>query len=196
MLGHVHRRRWIASAFSVTVAIAAAAAQAQAQPAATSSQVAGSATTAGAGAAVARSGATAHAARHCRRRVLCLVNRRRVRHGVRPLRADGRLARAARRHARDMARRRYFAHQRSGGPSLRARTRRAGFRGRATGETIAWGCGQRGTPRATVRAWMASPGHRAVLLSGRYGRAGAGIAGRAPIRCGRGKTYVLDVGRR
>jgi uncharacterized protein YkwD len=161
----------------------------------TSSQVVGAAPTAPAGAAN-NAGATAHAARRCRRRVLCLVNRQRARHGVRRLRADRRLARAARRHARDMARRRYFAHQRSGGPSLRARTRRAGFRGRSTGETIAWGCGSRGSPRATVRAWMASPGHRAVLLSGHYGRGGIGIAGRAPVRCGRGKTYVLDVGRR
>ena len=194
MLGHVHRRRWAASAFSVTVAFAAASTEAQAQPAKTSSQVAGAATFAVAGATA--NGVTAHTARRCRRRVLCLVNRQRARHGVRPLRADRRLARAARRHARDMARRRYFGHQRSGGPSLRARTRRAGFRGRATGETIAWGCGSSGTPRATVRAWMASPGHRTVLLSGRYGRGGAGIAGRAPVRCGRGKTYVIDVGRR
>jgi uncharacterized protein YkwD len=184
----------VASAFSVTVAIAAAAAaSAQAQPVKTSSQVVGALPNA---AAATSAGATANAARRCRRTVLCLVNRQRARHGVRRLRADRRLARAARRHARDMARRRYFAHQRSGGPSLRARTRRAGFRGRATGETIAWGCGSSGTPRATVRAWMRSPGHRAVILSGHYGRGGTGIAGRAPVRCGQGRTYVLDVGRR
>jgi uncharacterized protein YkwD len=128
--------------------------------------------------------------------LMCLINRERARRGIRPLRRDNRLARAAARHARDMARRRYFAHQRSGGPDLGARLRRAGWRGRAAGETIAYGCGSSGTPRAIVRQWMASAGHAPILLSGGYGRGGPGVAKRAPVRCGGGATWVLDVGRR
>jgi uncharacterized protein YkwD len=45
-----------------------------------------------------------------------------------------------------------------------------------------------------VSAWLASPGHRAILLSGRS-RVGVGVAGRPPASCGgRGATYVLDAG--
>jgi uncharacterized protein YkwD len=122
--------------------------------------------------------------------VRCLVNRARARAGLRGFRSSAALARAARRHARDMARRRYFAHQRAGGPSLAGRARAAGWRG-GVGEAIAWGCGARGTARATVRAWMASPPHRAILLSS--ARA-VGIGFHRAGGCG-GRTYwVADVG--
>jgi uncharacterized protein YkwD len=128
--------------------------------------------------------------------LMCLVNRERAARGVRPLRRDHRLRRAADRHARDMARRRYFAHQRSGGPDLGARLKRAGWRGKAAGETIAYGCGRVSTPRAAVRGWMNSPGHASILLSNGYGRGGPAVAKPAPVRCGGGATWVLDVGRR
>jgi uncharacterized protein YkwD len=145
-------------------------------------------------------GAGARTARASRARLrsalLCLINRERARRGIRPLRHDRRLARAATRHARDMVRRRYFGHQRAGGPDLQARLARARWRGRAWGETIAYGCGAGGSARATVRRWMASAGHNAILLSGRYGRGGPAIVKRAPVRCRGGATWVLDVGRR
>jgi uncharacterized protein YkwD len=127
--------------------------------------------------------------------LLCRVNRERRAAGLAPLRRDRRIARAAGRHARDMVRRGYFAHRRGGGPDLGARLSRAGWRGTAWGEAIAYGCGGRGSPRAIVRAWLASPPHRAVLLGAGYRRAGVGLA--RPARCGaRGATWVLDVGRR
>jgi len=128
--------------------------------------------------------------------ILCLVNRERARRGIRPLRRDRRLGRAATRHARDMVRHRYFSHQRAGGPDLGARLTRAGWRGSAAGETIAYGCGSASTPRVAVRGWMASPGHNAILLSGHYGFGGPGVAKRAPVDCRGGATWVLDVGRR
>ena len=56
----------------------------------------------------------------------CLVNKARTRAGLRGFGWNRALGRAAARHARDMARRGYFAHQRSGGPSHGA----AGPRGR------------------------------------------------------------------
>jgi uncharacterized protein YkwD len=124
----------------------------------------------------------------------CLVNRARTSHGLPGFAWNRPLARAAHRHARDMSRRGYFAHQRSGGPSLGRRARAAGFRGRNVGEAIAYGCGLLGTPASIVRAWLASPGHRAILLS-RRSRVGIGVAGRPPVGCGaRGATYVLDAG--
>lgn len=124
----------------------------------------------------------------------CLVNKARTRAGLRGFGWNRALGRAAARHARDMARRGYFAHQRSGGPSTARRVRAAGFRGRRVGEAIAYGCGALGTPLAVVRMWLASPPHRAILLSSRS-RVGVGVAGRPAVRCGgRGATYVLDAG--
>jgi uncharacterized protein YkwD len=124
----------------------------------------------------------------------CLVNKARTSAGLRGFRWSSRLARAATRHARDMSRRGYFAHQRSGGPSLGRRVRAAGFRGRNVGEAIAYGCGSLSTPASIVRAWLGSPPHRAILLS-RRSRVGVGVSGRPPVGCGgRGATYVLDAG--
>ena len=124
----------------------------------------------------------------------CLVNKARTAAGLRGFAWSRSLGRAATRHARDMSRRGFFAHQRSGGPSLARRARAAGFRGRNVGEAIAYGCGSMSTPAAIVRMWLASPPHRAILLS-RRGRVGIGVAGRPPRSCGdRGATYVLDAG--
>ena len=124
----------------------------------------------------------------------CLVNKARTSAGLPGFAWNAALARAATRHARDMARHGYFAHQRAGGPSVSRRVRSAGFRGRRVGEAIAYGCGSVGTPLATVRMWLNSAPHRAILLS-RRSRVGIGVAGRPPVGCGgRGATYVLDAG--
>jgi uncharacterized protein YkwD len=128
--------------------------------------------------------------------LLCVVNRARANYGLRSLRGDRRLARAAAAHAADMARRRYFGHTGAGGRSPFARARAAGWRGRALGEALAYGCGRSARPTSIVQAWLRSPGHRAIVLGGRYGRAGIGLAKRAPVQCGGGATWVLDAGRR
>jgi uncharacterized protein YkwD len=127
--------------------------------------------------------------------VRCLVNQARAHAGLRGFRANAALARAARAHARDMVRRRYFAHQRGGGPSLARRARTAGWRGDALGEAIGYGCGSTGTPVSIVRMWLASPPHAAILLARDLGRVGVAVAGRAPVSCGGGATFVLDAGR-
>jgi hypothetical protein len=132
--------------------------------------------------------------RRARAVLLCAINRARGAHGlptwtpVRPLRV------AAGRHAYDMARRHYFAHVSLGGSGVLTRLHRAGWSGNAYGEALAWGCGRRASPRATVRGWLNSPVHRAIVLSPLYRQAGIGIAGRGPSGC-RGGTWVLDAGR-
>jgi uncharacterized protein YkwD len=125
--------------------------------------------------------------------LLCAVNRARSSNGLASLRGARSLRRAAGRHARDMARRGYFAHQRPGGPSLMERLHAAGWHGTAAGEAIAWGCGETATAAETVRAWLDSPSHRAILLGG-YERVGVGLAGKPPAACGPGATWVLDTG--
>jgi uncharacterized protein YkwD len=131
--------------------------------------------------------------RRARAALLCAINRARVAHGLPAWAINPSLRRAAGRHAADMVRRHYFAHVRAGGLDVLSRLRAAGWSGTAYGEALAWGCGTRARPRATVRSWLASPMHRAILLSPLYREAGVGVADRAPGGC-RGGTWVLDAG--
>ena len=127
--------------------------------------------------------------------LLCLVNRKRSAEGLDALRLDRKLQRAAGRHARDMVRHDYFAHQRPGGPDLTTRLDRANWRGTHWGETIAYGCGSSSSPKATLKGWLNSPPHREIILSGTYKRGGLGVGAEAP--CGAdGAIWVLDVGRK
>src|SRR5918997_1630092 len=122
------------------------------------------------------------------RATLCVLNAERARHRLRPLRLNRRLSKAARRHARDMARRKYFSHDSLGGGSFVDRIRRAGYlRGARTwfvGENLAWGSHERSAPRAITRMWMNSPGHRANILSRSFNEVGIGLAYGAPVHVG------------
>ncbi len=107
---------------------------------------------------------------------LCLLNAERTRHGLRPVREEPRLRRAARRHARDMAARGFFAHESPEGVGPHERIRRAGYSGaRLTGENLARGEREAGAPSAIVDGWMHSPGHRANVLRRGFEEIGIGI---------------------
>jgi uncharacterized protein YkwD len=134
------------------------------------------------------------------RATLCVLNAERERHGLRPLKRNKRLSGAARRHARDMARRKYFAHDSLGGRSFVDRIRRTGYlRGARSwwvGENLAWGTHNLSAPRAITRMWMHSPGHRANILSPSFREVGIGLSLGAPVK-GRGwpaATYATDFG--
>jgi uncharacterized protein YkwD len=131
-------------------------------------------------------------------RVLRLVNRQRTLHGLATLRADRRLARAARGHSRDMVRRRYFAHASPEGEHVAGRVRRTGWlNGRRSwwlGEDLAWGIGRPGTSAGVVRAWMRSPEHRRILLGRVYRSVGIGVAAGTPVDRARGATVTADFG--
>jgi uncharacterized protein YkwD len=65
------------------------------------------------------------------------------------------------------------------------------------GENLAWGSGERATPRSIVQSWMASPPHRANILSHGFREIGIGIAAGAPVKVsGRAATYTTDFGAR
>lgn len=108
------------------------------------------------------------------RAIVRAINRERSRHGVAAVRSSARLARAADYHSWEMLAANYFAHESRDGGAFDRRVRRFADH-RAVGETLAMlgGCGAR-TAGKTVRMWMSSPGHRAVLLSSRYRRVGIG----------------------
>lgn len=135
--------------------------------------------------------------RQARNATLCLLNRVRAAHGLRPLRLNAKLSHAARRHSRDMVRHRYFAHDSRNGRSPFQRMRATHYVPRDAswwlGENIGWGSGTLAEPSAMVRAWMHSPPHRANILSRHFRDIGIGVAAGAPVGGG-GATYTTDFG--
>ena len=131
---------------------------------------------------------------------VCLVNQERTRRGLRALRFNRRLSQAAAGHARDMVSRDYFSHDTAGGGSFVDRIVKAGYIAQnsfpSLGEDLAWGDGTLGTARSIVRSWMASPGHRANILSRKFRELGIGVALGVPggdAGLG-GATYAIDFG--
>ncbi len=100
------------------------------------------------------------------------INHQRSRYGLNAVRVSARLSRAADQHSWEMLDANYFDHASRNGESFSARVRRYANH-RALGETLAMlgGC-RRGSARQIVRMWMNSPGHRAILLSGKFRRIG------------------------
>jgi uncharacterized protein YkwD len=133
------------------------------------------------------------------RATLCVLNAERARHNLRPLRLNRKLSRAAQRHSRAMAQRKFFSHTSPSGASFVDRIRSTGYlsgaRSWAVGENIAYGSGSRSTPRSIGSAWMNSPPHRSNILSSSYRAIGIGIASGTPVGGG-GGTYTTDFGRR
>ena len=136
------------------------------------------------------------------RATLCKLNCERVHAGMRRLKLNRKLSRAARRHARDMARRNYFSHDTLGGGTFVDRIRREGYLNGAqswlVGENLAWGSHRYSRPSVIMRMWMNSPGHRANILNASFREIGLGIAYDAPVANG-GKpagTYATEFGAR
>jgi uncharacterized protein YkwD len=134
------------------------------------------------------------------RATLCELNRERAHYGLRRLKLNKKLARAARGHARDMAKRNYFSHDTLGGGSFVDRIRKAGYlkgaRSWMVGENLAWGSRGQSRPRVIMNMWMNSPGHRANILNPSFREIGIGVAYDAPV-AGGGEpagTYATDFG--
>jgi uncharacterized protein YkwD len=136
------------------------------------------------------------------RATLCELNRERAHSGMRALKLNKRLSRAARLHVRDMARRNYFSHDTLGGGSFVDRIRREGYlrgaRSWVVGENLAWGTRRYSRPSVIMRMWMHSPGHRANILNASFKEIGIGVAYDAPV-AGGGRpvgTYATEFGAR
>jgi uncharacterized protein YkwD len=136
-----------------------------------------------------------------REALVCEIGRIRARRDAPRLRENDRLDLAMERHATDMFERKYFSHTSPGGGDLGDRARRAGYAKRTcswrVGEILAWGVGERSTAAATVTAWLNSPSHRRILISGRYSDLGVGlVAGTPLVRYPSGVTVAVMLGRR
>jgi uncharacterized protein YkwD len=134
---------------------------------------------------------------------LCLINRERTSRGLRALRHDGQLRKAAQSYSRHMVRHGFFDHVSPGGSTPRSRiTRSTTYLRRAAawsiGENLYWGTGERATAQQAVRGWMNSPGHRHNMLNPRFRDIGIGIAIGAPEDVGGtpGATYTTEFGTR
>lgn len=135
-----------------------------------------------------------------KRATLCLLNGERRARGLSRLRSNAKLAVAGTRHARDMVQNDYFSHDAPSGRDFAERILKTHYAPAnavwSLGENLAWGGGSLGTPRAIVRAWMASPGHRANVLSGTFRQIGIGIVVGAPLPgADYGATYATEFGR-
>jgi len=104
-------------------------------------------------------------------RVIHLINVVRLEHGAAPLAFCGRLTRAARVHTADLVRRGLLDHASGDGTPMDRRVR--GFvPARAVGETLAAVRGTTDAAELVVSLWLASPPHRAVMLSRSFRRIG------------------------
>jgi uncharacterized protein YkwD len=107
------------------------------------------------------------------RQVLELVNDNRRRGGCQNLTLDRRLIEAANRHAADMARNDYFAHDSRNGDGAGERVEDAGYRWKRYGENIARG---QDSAYEVVDGWMHSPAHRENIMDCRLHQMGIGLA--------------------
>lgn len=139
--------------------------------------------------------AVAFERRATERAVLTLVNQERAEHGLRPVRVSAVLSRVALAHSRDMLARQYFAHSALVGGTSRARHARRWAKW-GTGEVIAMGQGEYGTPASVFGRWMRSRLHRGVILDPRWREAGVGCAYGTLLGIPGAVLYTIDFARR
>ncbi len=130
------------------------------------------------------------------RSTLCLIDRVRRAHHLRPLRMSGPLRHIASGQSADMTIGHYFGDASLSGQSPLQRILASGYRGGARGslsigQNIAWATGGQARPAAIVHTWMASPPHRQILLSAAYRMIGVGIHAGTPSAGAGGATYTI-----
>jgi uncharacterized protein YkwD len=134
------------------------------------------------------------------KKIHALINRERQRYGLRPLAWAQALAVIARKHSRDMARRKYFDHLSPDGHDFSYRYRKEGYSCAVTvrnviytgAENIAlnnlydsvttvngeafydWNSSDK-IAETTVKGWMNSPGHRKNILAPHWRNEGIGV---------------------
>jgi uncharacterized protein YkwD len=142
---------------------------------------------------------TALSAPDRRAALVCAVDTERTARGLAAVGESAQLTRAAQGHSDDMVARRFFEHVTPGGSTLGDRVDATGYitgrRDWELGEAIAWAQQPLDTPDSLMRAWLASPGHRAIILDRRFRDVGIGVtSGLTDGSANPGATAVLDFG--
>jgi uncharacterized protein YkwD len=134
---------------------------------------------------------------------LCLIDRIRSAWHLAPVRANRTLRAVAASQVRSMVRLDYFADVRPSGQTPLSLVAATNYRVHASSvsvaQNIAWGTGPLATPARVVAAWMASPPHRRVILTGYFRDAGVAAIGAVPWRLAHGRhgaTYAIEFGTR
>ena len=103
------------------------------------------------------------------RRAFEQTNQVRIKNGLPALEWDGDVCRMARAHSENMSRLNFFSHVTPDGLRLRDRARAAGILTYTVlGENIAYNQGYQDPGAFAVERWMASPKHRANILSNEF----------------------------
>ena len=137
-----------------------------------------------------------------RKAVHCLINKERDKAGLKNLKRDKRLQRAAQKHTDEMDGTGCFDHTCGGEGALDDRLQDVGYLGGglsrwAYGENIAWGMRDQATPESIVDAWMHSAGHRANILNRDFRELGIGFSVGTPGSGNEpGGLYTADFGLR
>ena len=119
-------------------------------------------------------------------RVLALINAERASRGIPALQTNSALAGSAQSYARTLLRFEALGHS-IDGTSLSSRVAAAGYDGGPPLGEVLWGSTGYLPPERAVADWMASPGHRQIILDPAYRLAGVGCAfsegDRLKVRC-------------
>ena len=99
------------------------------------------------------------------------INAVRAKQGLKPVRREARLDRAARAHSKAMAEQNFFDHRGRDGKKVADRLAMVGYGFQVVGENIAAGME---SPATVVKQWLLSRGHRENLLEPRATEAGIG----------------------
>jgi uncharacterized protein YkwD len=136
---------------------------------------------------------------HLMKTILCLHNRARRAHGLRGLRWNRDLSRAAAGHGQDMVRRHYFDHRSPSGKNHMDRLAAVGYGKSAR----CWSAGEnlfssetRLTPVQILAAWMGSQAHRHNILHAPWREFGLGVVMTSPSGKPGGTTIVALFGTR
>jgi uncharacterized protein YkwD len=129
---------------------------------------------------------------------LCLINAQRAEHGLGVVSHDGILDGASMAYAQRMVAESYFGHVAPDGADLADRLYTARYMSPddkwIVGENLAWGTGPLSSPSAILAAWMASPDHRANILTAEYRAIGIGAVPGIPSDHTTGVTITTDFG--
>jgi len=133
------------------------------------------------------------------RATLCLIDRLRAAYHLRPLRSNHELQAVAGSQATGMVSHDYFGDDspsgQTAGTLIAAIPYGAHATSLATAQNLGWGTLSAATPAGMVTAWMHSPPHREVILTGEFRDAGVGVSPAVPSVLGhgaRGATYAVE----
>jgi uncharacterized protein YkwD len=130
---------------------------------------------------------------------LCLIDQVRAAYRLQPLRSNRELRVVARKQTLGMVHDDYFGDNGPSGQTSGALIAALPYGARAsslaTAQNLGWGTRSAATPARIVAAWMRSPPHREVILTGVFRDAGAGVAPAVPSILGHGAggaTYAVE----